>query len=90
MIEPFVAEGRGFRIRFDLHPRYLRAYVHDGMDSLDVSIAIWRMLAEQCRAHRMKRLLVLEDLSGTVPEPVGVHTCIEESQPRLSGRGRGS
>jgi len=68
MIEPFVAEGRGFRIRFDPQPGYLRAYVHDGVDSLDVSIEVWRMLAEQCRTHRMKRLLVLEDLTGTVAD----------------------
>jgi hypothetical protein len=38
------------------------------MDSLDVSIAVWRMLAEQCRTHRMERLLVLEDLTGTVAD----------------------
>ena len=68
MIEPFVVDGAGFRIRFDIHLGYLRAYVHGGEDSLDVSIAVWRLLAEQCRAHRIKRLLVLEDLSGTVAD----------------------
>jgi hypothetical protein len=68
MIEPFVVEGPGFRIRFDVHPGYLRAYVHGGEDSVDVSIAMWRMLGEQCRAQRMTRLLVLEDLDGTVPD----------------------
>ena len=66
MIEPFVVEAPGFRIRFDVHPGYLRAYVHDGEDSLDVSIAMWKLLAEQCRAHGLTRLLVLEDLTGTV------------------------
>lgn len=68
MIEPFVVEGPGFRIRFDVHPGYLRAYVHDGEDSLAVSVAAWRMLADQCRAHGMQRLLVIEDLAGTVPD----------------------
>ena len=68
MIEPFVVEGPGFRIRFDVHPGYLRAYVHEGEDSLEVSLAMWRMLGEQCRALGMKRLLVLEDLGGTVAD----------------------
>ena len=68
MIEPFVVEGPGFRIRFDVHLGYLRAYVHEGQDSVDVSIAMWHLLGEQCRAQQMQRLLVLEDLGGTVPE----------------------
>lgn len=68
MIEPFVVDGPGFRIRFDVHPGFLRAYVHDGEDSLAVSVAMWRMLADQCRAQRMRRLMVIEDLTGTVPD----------------------
>ena len=68
MIEPFLVQGPGFRIRFDVHPGYLRAYVHEGEDSLDVSLAMWRMLGEQCRAQGMDRLLVLEDLGGTVAD----------------------
>lgn len=66
MIEPYVVAGPGFRVRFDIEHGYLRAYVHDGEDSRDVSIAVWTLLAEQCRTHGMKRLLVLEDLSGSV------------------------
>lgn len=68
MIQPFVVDGPGFRIRFDVNPGYLRAYVHDGEDSLAVSVAMWRLLADQCRAHKSKRLLVIEDLTGTVPD----------------------
>ena len=45
--------------------------MHDGRDSLDVSIAMWKLLAEQCRAHGAKRLLVVEDLESTVaPEDI--------------------
>jgi hypothetical protein len=68
MIEPFVVEGPGFKVRFDVQLGFLRAYVHEGEDSLDVSIAMWQMLAQHCRAHGAKRLLVLEDLSGTVAD----------------------
>ena len=61
-----VANGPGFRICFDDEPDYLRAYVFDGTDSLEVSCAMWRMLGEECRAVSAKRLLVLEDLLSTV------------------------
>jgi len=66
VIAPTLVDGDGFKVRFEQHPGYLRAYVHDGRDSLDVSIAMWKLLAEQCRKLNMRRLLVLEDLEGTV------------------------
>lgn len=59
-------DGPGFRIRFDDEPGYLRAHVHDGTDSLEVSLAMWRMLGEECRVRAATRLLVLEELQGTV------------------------
>ena len=61
-----VVNGPGFRICYDDEPDYLRAYVFDGTDSQDVSIAMWRMLAGECHALGASRLLVLEDLLSTV------------------------
>jgi hypothetical protein len=61
-----VVPGPGFRICFDDEPDFLRAYVFDGTDSLEVSLAMWRMLAAECETTHCKRLLVLEDLLGTV------------------------
>ncbi len=61
-----IVDGPGFRIRFDSEPGYLRAHVFDGTDSQQVSIAIWRMLADECRAVGASRLLVLEELLATV------------------------
>ena len=61
-----VVPGPGFRICFDDEPDFLRAYVFDGTDSLEVSLAMWRMLAAECETTHSKRLLVLEDLLGTV------------------------
>ena len=66
MTNPRVVNGPGFRICFDDEPDYLRAYVFDGTDSLEVSCAMWRMLGEECRAVSARRLLVLEDLLSTV------------------------
>lgn len=64
-----VVNGPGFRICFDDEPDYLRAYVFDGVDSQAVSIAMWRMLAAECEAKQVARLLVLEDLISTVEVP---------------------
>ncbi|QDA58378.1 hypothetical protein [Thermomonas aquatica] len=64
-----VVNGPGFRICYDDEPDYLRAYVFDGTDSLEVSSAMWRMLGDECRASAAGRLLVLEDLLSTVDVP---------------------
>lgn len=56
----------GFRICFDDESGYLRAYVFDGIDSLDVSTAMWRMLGAECSTTGATRILVLEDLHSTV------------------------
>ncbi|QIL20469.1 hypothetical protein [Thermomonas sp. HDW16] len=61
-----VVNGPGFRICFDDEPDYLRAYVFDGTDSLEVSCVMWHMLGEECRAVSARRLLVLEDLLSSV------------------------
>lgn len=64
-----VVAGPGFRICFDDEPDYLRAYVFDGTDSLEVSTEMWRMLGEEGRAVGAQKLLVLEDLLSTVEVP---------------------
>lgn len=61
-----VLQGEGFRMRVSLHGTYLRAHVFEGIDSVPVSIAMWKMAAEQCRLHRMRQLLLVEDLADTV------------------------
>ena len=66
MSTPRTVDGPGFRIRFELHQGYLRAFVFDGTDSLQVSLAYWRMLADECRAVGATRLLVMEELLSTV------------------------
>ena len=66
MSTPRTVDGPGFRIRFESLPGYLRAFVFDGTDSLAVSLAYWRMLADECRATGATRLLVLEELLSTV------------------------
>lgn len=64
-----VVAGPGFRICFDDEPDYLRAYVFDGTDSLEVSTQMWHLLGEECRAVGARKMLVLEDLLSTVEVP---------------------
>ena len=59
-------DGPGFRIQYLPGPGYLRAYVFDGIDSIDVSIAMWRMLGAECAAQRVDRLLVVDGLLTSV------------------------
>ena len=61
-----VVNGPGFKVCYEDESGYLRAYVFDGTDSLDVSIAMWRMLASEGAAVGVTRMLILEDLVSTV------------------------
>lgn len=68
-----VLEGDGFRISLEPNPGYLRAHVTGGEDSLQMSLAVWRLLGNECRMRGVDRLLVVEDLAGKLsPEEVGV------------------
>ena len=61
-----VVNGPGFKVCYEDEPGYLRAYVFDGTDSVEVSIAMWRMLASEGTAVGVTRMLILEDLVSTV------------------------
>jgi hypothetical protein len=81
-----VLEGDGFRIGLEPNPGYLRAHVTGGEDSLEVSLAIWRLLGNECRRRDATRLLVVEELSGALThEEVGtmVSTLHEEGFPDI-------
>ena len=61
-----VVNGPGFKVCYEDEPGYLRAYVFDGTDSAELSIAMWRMLAAEGAAVGATRMLILEDLVSTV------------------------
>ncbi len=76
MSKTWVVAGPGFRICYDQHPEYLRAYVFDGTDSLAISLAMWRMMDDECETTGARRLLVVEDLHSTIDE-AGTHAVVE-------------
>ncbi len=61
-----VIDGPGFKVRYANEQGYLRAHVYDGIDSRQVSVAMWTMLADECRVRGATRLLLLEELQGSV------------------------
>ena len=63
---PALLQGEGFRIDLQPQPGFLRAHVTGGEDSLAVSLAIWRLLGEECRARGTTHLMVVEELAGTL------------------------
>ena len=68
-----VLDGDGFRIRLDPQPGFQRAHVTGGEDSLQKSLAVWRLLGGECRARDARRLLVVEELAGGLTrEEVGI------------------
>lgn len=78
-------QGDGFRIRLDPQPGYLRAQV-TGDDSFETSLAIWRLLGDECRVRGTTRLLVVEELSGALTrEEIGmmIATLHEEGFPDI-------
>ena len=64
-----IVNGPGFRICYDDEPGFLRGYVFDGVDSLETSVAMWRMLGSECQAVGAQCLLVVQDLLSTVDVP---------------------
>jgi hypothetical protein len=53
-------------MRLEARDGYLRAFV-SGDDSLEVSLAMWRMARGQCERFNAKRLMLVEALEGNVP-----------------------
>ena len=80
MSSAVVVDGPGFKVRYKNEQGYLRAHVFGGRDSQAVSIAMWRMLADECRAVGAIRLLIVEELRESVDtaEIVPIIDAMEE------------
>ncbi len=70
---PFVApDGLAFALRFEDRPGYLFAEVTGPQDSLEVSVAFWRRLADEVARRQATRLMVVDRLEGTPLDPAGM------------------
>jgi hypothetical protein len=59
-------ENKPYRIEFEHRPEYLYAYVSGEHDSLAISLAFWREIADECRRVQTKKLLVEEEIEEAV------------------------
>ena len=59
-----------YRLTFEHRPEYLYAYVEGDEDSYEISATYWREIAEECRANKYTRVLIVEDIveSGTMAD----------------------
>lgn len=59
-----------YRLTFEHRPGYLYAHVEGKEDSYEISRAYWQEVANECKAHGYRKVLVVEDISecGTVAE----------------------
>lgn len=54
-----------YRLTFDVRPGYLYAYVEGDEDSYDISIAYWQETADEASRHRLRRVLIEENITQT-------------------------
>jgi hypothetical protein len=57
-----------YQLDFRHYETYLYAFVSGGRDSLEISIAYWREIGQECRRFGHKRLLVEEDFPNAISD----------------------
>jgi Tol biopolymer transport system component len=62
MSKEYVARGNGFDIHFTWFGDYLLARVEGLHDNLEITVAYWKMVFDECAKWGAKRVLVLENL----------------------------
>jgi hypothetical protein len=59
-------DSKPYLIKFERRPEYLYAYVNGERDSLEISLAFWREIAEECRRDDARKVLIEEDIEESV------------------------
>jgi hypothetical protein len=55
-----------YTIEFEHRPKYLYAFVSGKDDSLEITRSYWQKMLDECRAHGFDKLLVEENLEGSL------------------------
>jgi hypothetical protein len=66
MNSPSADEAKPYRIKFERRADYLYAYVGGAHDSLSISLAFWREIADEYRKTPAGRILIEEDIEESV------------------------
>jgi hypothetical protein len=65
-------DGLRFFLAVEERPAYLFAEVTGPQDSLEVSVAFWRQLADETQRRGSAKLMVVDRLEGTPLDPEGM------------------
>jgi hypothetical protein len=59
-----------YRLTFEHRPGYLYAFVEGERDGYEISRQYWQEIADECKAKKYRKALVVEDIaeSGTIAE----------------------
>ncbi|MGI9056212.1 MAG: hypothetical protein ACR2F2_10475 [Pyrinomonadaceae bacterium] len=55
-----------YTIEFEHRPKYLYAFISGKDDSLEITRSYWQEMLNECRTHRFDKLLVEENLEGSL------------------------
>lgn len=55
-----------YTIEFEHHPKYLYAFISGKDDSLEITRSYWQEMLDECRKHGFDKLLVEENLKGSL------------------------
>lgn len=58
--------GDLYNIEFEHRPKYLYALVSGKDDSLEITRSYWQKMLDECRTHGFNKLLVEENLEGSL------------------------
>jgi hypothetical protein len=81
MNSPSSDDSKPYQIKFEPRPDYLYAYVGGEHDSVSISLAFWREIADECRKTQAKKILIEEDIKESVTMLEGYQ--IAEEIPRM-------
>ena len=84
----FMSEGpestaRPYWLRFEQRPGYWVAYLSAPRDTEAASLAYWREIAAECRRRDCHRVLVIEDIPGSLSSVETYRTIQSLSQPEM-------
>jgi hypothetical protein len=66
MNSPFSDGSKPYLIKFERRAGYLYVYVGGEQDSLEISLAFWREIAEECRRAEARKVLIEENIEESV------------------------
>lgn len=80
-----IDSDKPYKLTFERRGGYLYAYVEGEEDSYEISHDYWKEIADECKANRYKKVLIVEDIveNGSIAE--AYQLCSEFPQMGYAG-----